>query len=644
MEVFDQNENSLETDFILNIHKTLLSFHYLEKKNQKTIVKDFQQFINRLTNIFQNQSLYKNKEEKRLKIIEILVKYLNRLHNDQIKNLIRSNYRDDILKNIEKDAYDNTMKHLKKINPTSIQQQQSPTSSPFKEVEIETENETEVEIIEENQTYHDDDIEEIDYDKMTNERERVVIDQNMDEKIQKEIKKLEERTIQKMIEIKRGMSNMDREMERKMELRMKSNFLEIENQIKKCIRDSLTNLYKIENETIDKMNDSIHQNKEYFEEFINKKMEDEMKKSFEELYSYLNTSIQDSVKSFQKIEGTISQRLDDKMEEFVQDIYDKLKDNFKIIIDKNREITDFKEEINKNQTQHKNEMKNLIQKEFEDKLNKLSELFQTNLTDILRQIEHSTSSSKSNDFGTFHLEYNRDEHQIQLLHNSDIISSVKLNVKGMMGPKGPIGQTGKTPKIKNIRFTHDAKVIFIIEGDDENTTYEVESEERVPSGPQGPQGPKGEPGIVYTDMKLNERSVLRVDNENLNNLVVMKSLCIGENSHCLSEKSLAIGGAVALKSESISLGRNSITNDMNSIALYGTTSGKNALAYRAQNVEENQVRFGGRREDIEKFEIRSQKIILDSPEIEIKGKIVIQNLENRIKDLENKIKDLQRRL
>ncbi len=631
------SENSLETDFILNIHKTLLSFNYLEKKNQKTIVRDFQQFINRLTNIFQSQSLYRNKEEKRLKIIEILVKYLNRLHNDQIRNLIRSNHRDDILKNIERDAYDNTMKHLKKINspsslsPTKVNQQQD---SPVKS-EIEEEVE-EVEIVE------DDDIEEIDYNKMTTMTQMGNLNNvNMDEKIGDEIRKLEERIIQKMIEIKRGMTNMDREMERKMELRMKSNFLEIENQIKKCIRDSLTSLYKVENEAIDKMNDSIHQNKEHFEEFINKKMEDEMKKSFEELYSYLNTSIQDSVKTLQKMEGTISHRLDERMEEFVQDIYEKLKDNFKIIIDKNREINDFKEEINKNQTQHKNDMKTLIQKEFEDKLAKLSNLFQTNLTDILRQIEKQPQSS---DFGTFNLEYNRDDHQIQLLHNSDVISSVKLNIKGMMGPKGPIGQTGKTPKIKNIRFSHDAKVIFIIEGDDENQTYEVESEERIPSGPQGPQGPKGEPGTVYTEMKLNDRNVLKVDNENLNNLIVMKSLCIGDNSHCLSEKSLAIGGGITLKQESLALGRNSQTNDMNSIALYGTTSGKNAFSYRAQNVEENQVRFGNRREDIEKFEIHSQRIVLDSPEIELKGKIIIQGLEQRIKDLENKVKDLQRRL
>jgi hypothetical protein len=227
-----------------------------------------------------------------------------------------------------------------------------------------------------------------------------------------------------------------------------------------------------------------------------------------------------------------------------------------------------------------------------------------------------------------------------------VISSIKLNVKGMIGPKGPVGQMGKTPKIKKIRFTHDGRVKFIIESENEMgiQEYEIESEERVPSGPPGPKGEKGDPGTIFTEMKLNEKSILRVDHENLNNVVIMKSLCVGEDSHCLQDKSLAIGGGVSMRSESLSLGKNSKTSDYQSIAFYGTTHGKNAFAYRAQGVNDNEVRFGQEKGDIEKFEIKTKKFVIDAEEIELKGKMVIQALETKIQNLEKKIQDLQRRL
>ena len=172
----------------------------------------------------------------------------------------------------------------------------------------------------------------------------------------------------------------------------------------------------------------------------------------------------------------------------------------------------------------------------------------------------------------------------------------------------------------------------------------MESNERVPSGPQGPRGERGEPGVVYTEMKLNDRAVLRVDNENLNNLVVMKSLCIGEKSHCLSDNSLAIGGGICYKPESFTLGRSSKTVDNGSVALFGTTSGKNAFSYRALGVEENSVKFGDNKDDIENYEIHSRKIVLEADEIEIKGRVHLRQLEEKMLNLERKITDLQRRL
>ncbi len=652
-------EKSLETHFILFIHKTLLSFSYLERQNQRLVLRDLQKFIHRLTQLFQTSSLHP--DERRLKIIEILVKYLQKLHKDQISHLISHDHKDELLKKIEKEAYQNTMKHLKRVH----------FEDDVKETEIETqtENQDSSEIQEED----DDSFDQI-YEnpilKSEEDQDSFEIKTNhihetpstfvthsqtespnfveIENKVNVELRKLEEKMIQKVIEVKRSISNMDVEMDRKMEIRIKSNFIEIENQIKKCIRDSLTQLYKIEGETVDKMDGTIRETKEFFEKWIQQRFEDEMKHHFDELYQYMNTSLQESMKSLQKIEGTISERMDDRMEEVIQDIYEKLKDNFKMLIQKNHEMTDWKEEWEKNQLRQKDEMKTSIQREFEDKLQKLSQVFHTNFSEIIQKIhdEKLKNSSKPIDLGTFHLDYNQHDHQINLIHNQDIISSIKLNVKGMIGPKGPQGLSGKPPKIKKVRFSHDGRVKFLIEGDQESgiEEYEVESEERVPSGPQGPKGEKGDAGTIFTEMKLNEKSILRVDHENLNNLVVMKSLCIGEDSHCLQDKSLAIGGGVVMRSESLSLGKNARTSDYQSVAIYGTTHGKNAFSYRAQGVNDNEVRFGQEKNDIERFEIKTKRFVIDADEIEMKGKVVIQALETKIANLEKKIQDLQRRL
>lgn len=654
-------ENSIETNFVLFIHKTLLSFSYLERNQQRFILRDLQQFIYRLTQLFKNSSTptsldgtrpfgaSMHRDERRLKIIEILVKYLQKLHKDQISHLISCDNKDELLKQIERDAYSHTMKHVnsKETKTTSIHHQNNEKRVQFEDLK---EKKNEMEIIEEpfeNETEVIDSDEDSFDDIYTHPISQQPSFIELDEKVDVELRKLEEKMVQKVIEMKRSITNLDGELDRKMEIRIKSNFIEIENQIKKCIRDSLTQLYKIEGETVDKMNGTISETKEYFEKWIQQKFTDEMKHHFDELYQYMNSSFQDSMKSLQKMEGTISERMDGRMEEIIQDIYEKLKENFRMMMEKNREMSDWREEWEKSQMKHKEDMGRNMQRDFEEKLQKLSNLFQTNFSEIIQQIqEDKLKNSKTVDFGTFHLNYLPQDHQIQLLHNQDIISTVKLNVKGMIGPKGPPGQVGKSPKIKNIRFTHDGRVKFLIESDPETgiEEYEVESNERVPSGPQGPKGEKGEPGNIYTEMKLNEKSVLRVDHENLNHLVVMKSLCVGEDSHCLQDKSLAIGGGVSMRSESFSLGKGSKTSDYQSIALYGTTHGKNAFSYRAQGVNDNEVRFGQEKGDIEKFEVKTRRFVIDADEIELKGKIVIQSLETKIQNLEKKIQDLQKRL
>lgn len=621
-------DQSLETDFIFYIHKTLLSFSYLTPQHQRVILKDVQTFIHRLTLLFSNNHSI-HKEEKRIKIIDILVKYLNRLNSDQIKHLIHHPQKDSLIKSIEKDAYMSTMNHLDKMNENKKQE--------FQEVEVE-------------KTNVDDILEELQEIPSTQEEENMIVSDDLIKYVEDEFKKYEKKMIDKIVECKRSISNVDRELDRKIELRLKSNLIEIENQVKKLIRDSLTNIYQMENQTTDKMNQMITQTKESLEKKIFEKMDDELKKQFEEMYSYLNTTYQDSIKNFEKVEEQVNTRIESRLLEYIEDMNQRFKENFRIILEKNKELIQVKQDLKESirtqiDIQHTQTKEELL-KDLEKKLSVFSEVFQVNFQDVIEKIHHKIKSQeesiKNFDIGTYDLEYQKDDHELHLRHNSQSISSIKLNIKGMIGPKGPQGISGKTPKIKNIGFTKDSRVLFVVEG--EEGDYELESDEKIPVGPAGPQGPKGEPGITCTDFKIQEKSILRVDHENLNNLILLKSLCVGDQSHCLSEQSVAIGGAICYKPESIAIGKKSQTSDTQSIALFGSTNGKNAFAYRSQNVEDNQVKFGQNKNDIESFDIHSKKILLNSDEIELKGKVTIKHYEDRLQILERKLSDFMKKV
>ncbi len=629
-------DQSLETDFIFYIHKTLLSFSYLTHQHQRAILKDVQTFIHRLTLLFSNNHTI-HKEEKRIKIIDILVKYLNRLNSDQIKHLIQHHEKDSLLKSIEKDAYMSTMNHLDKLN----ENKKNENTINIEEVEVE-----EIEI---EKTHVDDILEELQEIPTTTVDDQMMVSNDLIKFVEDEFKKYEKKMMDKIVECKRNISNVDRELDRKIELRLKSNLIEIENQVKKLIRDSLTNIYQMESQTTDKMNEMIIQTKESLEKKMFEKMEDELKRQFEEMYSYLNSTYQDSIKNFEKVEEQTNSRIESRLLEYIEDMNTKFKENFRIILEKNKELVqikqDLKESIRSQVENQQGQTKEELLKDLEKKLSVFSDVFQVNFQDVIEKIHKKIKSQEESlqnfDIGTYDLEYQKENHELHLRHNGQSISSIQLNIKGMIGPKGPQGIAGKSPKIKNIRFTKDSRVLFVIEGEDGD--YELESDEKIPVGPAGPQGPKGEPGITCTDFKIQEKSILRVDHENLNNLILLKSLCVGEQSHCLSEQSVAVGGAICYKPESFAIGKKSQTSDLNSIALFGSTNGKNAFAYRSQNVEDNQVKFGQNKNDIESFDIHSKKILLNSDEIELKGKVTIKHYEDRLSILERRLSDLMKK-
>ena len=90
-----------------------------------------------------------------------------------------------------------------------------------------------------------------------------------------------------------------------------------------------------------------------------------------------------------------------------------------------------------------------------------------------------------------------------------------------MGPKGQqgnVGDKGDTPIIKDISLTDDKKIKFIIY--DGNNIYEVISNNTIPLGPQGIQGERGPVGKTFVDLNWKQESVMRLDEDNNNNLTI----------------------------------------------------------------------------------------------------------------------------
>ena len=214
---------------------------------------------------------------------------------------------------------------------------------------------------------------------------------------------------------------------------------------------------------------------------------------------------------------------------------------------------------------------------------------------------------------------------------------------------GNKGDKGETPIIRKIKFTHDNKIKFIVQ--ENSNIYEIISDEQIPSGPQGIKGDRGESGKSILDLKWNQDNVMRIDDDNKDSLIFLKSLCVGEKSHCLKNNSLSVGGGVCYQNNSFSLGNNAKTLDSDSISLYGSTIGKNAFSYRADNVDENSIVFGKKDKmnyNINSFNIISKEINFDCDTFNIKTNKFqnskINELEEKIIFLEKKVSEILKKI
>jgi hypothetical protein len=359
----------------------------------------------------------------------------------------------------------------------------------------------------------------------------------------------------------------------------------------------------------------------------------DFKNSLEECLNY-NSSL---------IENKINEKTNVILEEFYKNnkLYDKLNNHLRVEIN---EIYDFVntliKENNLDEKIYQLELNN--KNDLEIKINKLVTIFNDKIEEIFYKTHNIINQFEKN---SFKLQFNKETNDIKLFYIDELISSANINIKGLIGPKGPEGKKGDSPIFRNVMITPDNRLKFIIQ--DANQIYEILSDNIIPSGPMGKEGPKGEkgdPGKSYTDLKLNQENIMRIDKDEENSLILLKSLCIGDKSHCLKDNSLSIGGGICYKDNSMSFGSNSKTLDSNSISLFGTCIGKNSFSYRSENVDENRMEVGRKDKNnynIEGIKLVSKEIYIECDKLNIKTNIYENN---KLKELEEKINYLEKKL
>ena len=603
------NFKSYEFTFLYLINKCILLFKYIDNIYQKEILYDIKIFINKLQELF-SKADFKNNEDKKNKILEILITYFEKIIDEKIYNLINSDEKDKIIIEVEKNALnicENNEKNNNKMNEPILKNYNDYTNKD---------------------TYKD-------------ASKDIFKENNKDifkEKISKEVNKNNYSQISLI------------EFEQKINNKIKTIFSEIENNIRISLKDYFDHTKYVEYDLDKKFNAKLESN--------NILVETKIKELFNHLLN--NDDFKDSIFNNNKLSDYINTLIKYQINDiysYVDTIKNIVKTNNSYYSDYNK-ITDV-ESINNN-------LKKDINDELENKIRLLGNIFNENIEKIFNNLnnkivenekellilfEDKINNSNFNKHN-FNILFDKDLNIIQLFYCDEVIAKTKINIKGLIGPKGPDGKkgdSGETPIIRRIKVTEDKKFKFIIQ--EGVNLYEVISDDTIPNGPQGLKGEKGEPGKSVLDLKWNQENVMRVDDENNDSLIFTKSLCIGEKSHCIKDNSLSIAGGRCYQNNSISLGNNAKTLDSESIALFGTCIGKKAFSYRADNVDENCVDFGKKEKNnynINSYNINSKEINIECDSFKIKANkyenAKFTEMEDRIVFLEKKIVDILKKI
>ncbi len=414
--------------------------------------------------------------------------------------------------------------------------------------------------------------------------------------------------------------------------------------------------HKITNHIDDKMISLYNELNKFFEMKFNV-INDDLNKSNEKLKSNinlleneLNENILNKFEN-QKSENIthlsfISQKIYEEIEKYngsyLENNYDKIRDEIrdKIMYDL--------ENIMKNEISSKVErLTHILNKNLETSLKHSTQLTYDEIKEFVnKKIEEYECLIKNTPYT---LVFDKYSNTIKLMNNTNILSSISLPL--LKGDKGDKGDCCQVPIFKNLDVSKDGFITLIVQ--DENRSYELKSANKIniptPQTVYIPQNNtlnnnnKEVKEIVNTtkiihDLNFDKSHVMRLEDQSL---IILKSLSIGENSHCIKSNSLAIGGATTFQEQSLALGSKSQTLSKNSIALFGSTSGENSFAYNAQNVPSNQFIIGNNSDNLYNI----QKISLNAEYINLNSKnISIKLYDEKIKVLENKIELLEKEI
>ncbi len=359
----------------------------------------------------------------------------------------------------------------------------------------------------------------------------------------------------------------------------------------------------------------------------------------------------------QMIREEIAEYVESRNDAFVEENYGRVRDEIRDKVEMDLESM-VKSEI----SAKVEKLTHILNKNLEASIKKASDMTQEQIESFVENKIHEYEYMIKNTPLT--LSYDKSTHTLHLIHSQEgmILSSIQLPVvagpagpAGPMGPMGPAGPHGLTPVLKNLDITKDGHISVLVQ--DGQGTYELKSLNRLPMPAQTPvqvapiqahvqpqiqaqaQTQVIEKRISVQEINFDREHVMRLDSQNENTLIILKSLSVGENSHCIKPNSVAIGGATCFQENSLALGPKAQSIAKNSVALYGSTSGENAFAYRSTNVPSNQVVWG----DAGSNGYNIQKIVLNAEHIHLNSNnIRISAYEEKIRSMESKIEQLEK--
>jgi hypothetical protein len=615
------NFKSYEFTFLYLINKCILLFKYININYQKEILYDIKNFINKLQEIFTHAD-FKSNNNKKNKILEVLIDYFEKIIDEKIYKLIDDDDKENIISEVEKTAFLKCEKYeTKKGNDIKM------SDIRLSDIKI---SDTKMSDIKMSDTKMSDikmsDIRLNDI-KMSDIR---LNDIKMSDIRLNDIKMSDTKINDtKINDIKNNVYNNLNSLEDRINNKIKNIFSEIENNIKSSLKNYFDHTKTVEYDLDQKFNEKLYNNNIIIENKVKDLLKD-----------LLNNKINITDMQY-NINDLIRAQINDiyiYLDEKIKDIDSKI--NFNLKENMNHEI-EYKIKI----------LGNIFNENIEKIFKNLSNKITDNEHELIEMFDKKINNNSFNK-NNFNIIFDKDNNEIKLIYYDDIISSTKINIKGLIGPKGPSGNkgdSGETPIIRKIQFIENDKIKFIIQ--EGNKIYEVISDNQVPLGPQGIQGLRGEPGKSLLDLKWDQDDVMRIDNEHKDSLIFLKSLCIGEKSHCLKDNSLSIGGGLYYQNNSVAIGPSSKTLDSESVALYGSCIGKKSFSYRADNVDENTVEFGKKdkaNSNINSFNIISKEINFDCDTFRIKTNkyenTKIKELEDKIVVLEKKIVDIYKKI